>query len=229
MLTKRGLLSTCAGWLVATAALAAGPDFLGGAELSRMQVDIERTDAADGKEYTAHHGVSAGILEWAPGENQNFRVKFALGRTRTDLEERDAGQDAGESYGTNDWFYASVGASLEQDLDVGGAVLLELSYSFGKVEWEDESAVSNEYGFGRTSFVAAYAFKKAETARPYAGIAYNTYKAEHEAAGLKKEFEEEGRFSVVGGVRARSETFVGYLEGSLGAEFGLKIGLAFGF
>ena len=57
-------------------------------------------------------------------------------------------------------------------------------------------------------------------------IGYNTYNLE--AKGM--EFKEDERFSIVGGVRARSETFAGVIEGTLGlGEIGLRVAVMFGF
>ena len=208
------LLAVSAGSVFfAAAAASAQSHLLFGVETTNWQIKLDQTAGIPSGESKAHHSSSAFAVEWS--YKNNFKARASLGTVASTLEEVDVSSD-----GAGGFLYMSIAAGLETRLESGGGLLLDLSYSFGRVT--DPA----EYNHDRTSFVAAYTFGDPETARFYTGIGYNTYNLE--AKGM--EFKEDERFSIVGGVRARSETFAGVIEGTLGlGEIGLRVAVMFGF
>ncbi len=213
------VLAVAAAYILSSALPARSEEvkFLFGVENGQFQAGLKRTDdPTDKGEYTAHHATSAATVEWS--FNKNFKLRMALGSVTSNLDDKAGGTQYLSSTGGAIHFL--VGAALEQELDTGGGFLLDVSYTEG---------TTNEYGHKRTGFFVGYAFGEVDRAQLYTGVAYNTYTSKDFWPGSRKEFEYEQRFSVVVGVRSRTETSLGLMELSLGGELGLRLGLAFGF
>ncbi len=218
-------VSTC-GVLFAGASARARPNrFLFGVENTNSHIKLDPAGVTPAGDYWAHHATSTFAVEWSYKNNVKARASF--GSLASTLEEVDVSSDGAEGF-----FYASVAVGLETRLEAGGGLLLDLSYSVGRLKF-DEGAAAMEYNHDRTSFVVAYTVGAPDKARLYAGIGYSTYALDILQDGsLDKEFQEQeqGRFSIVAGVRARSKTFSGLIEGTLGlGEIGLRVGVMFGF
>ncbi len=72
--------------------------------------------------------------------------------------------------------------------------------------------------------------RRGERTRLYAGATYGAYTIEDvQNSVLQESFEEDQKVSVVAGVRARTDTFVGYAEARALGELGVRVGIAFGF
>ncbi len=196
--------------------------FLFGVENTNYHIKLDPTGATPAGDYWAHHASSAFAVEWSYKNNVKARASF--GTVASTLEEVDVSSDGAEGF-----LYASVAAGLETRLEAGGGLLLDLSYSVGWLKSE-EGAVEMEYNHERTSFIVAYTFGDPDKARFYTGIGYNTYKLEAPQGAVDREFQEDQRFSIVGGVRSRSKTFAGVIEGTVGmGEIGLRVAVMFGF
>ena len=210
--------------------VAAGParpaELLGGVAQEQFRADLERSDVDDLNDYTVHHASTAGTLEWSP--NENLKIELTMGTITSTLEQTDPAS-VRSTRGGEGGFYLQTGVSIETELIAGGGLILDLSYALGRTEWED-GTVSGDYDFNRWSFQVGYVFgDDPERARPYLALAYNTYEAELSGTGWKTELEYDKRFSFVGGVRSRSGTFAGVVEGMIGSELGVRLALMFGF
>lgn len=209
------VLAVAAGCILCAALPARSEEvkFLFGVENGQFQAGLKRTDdPTDKGKYTAHHATSAATVEWSL--NKNFKLRLALGAVTSNLDDKGTSRMSS----TAPAYYVLIGAALEQELDTGGGFLLDVSLSNG---------ATDKYGHIRTGFFVGYAFGEADRAQLYTGVAYNTYTSKEYWSG--KEFENNQRFSVVVGVRSRTETSLGLMELSLGGELGLRLGLAFGF
>ena len=109
------------------------------------------------------------------------------------------------------------------ELDTGGGLLIDASYSIGRADWS-----ANEFNHDRTRFFGGYVFGRGDRSRVFAGISYNTYKAEHVAV-TTTQYENDQSWNIIAGVRARSDTFVGTAELCAVGEYGFRLGLSFGF
>ena len=224
MVSLPRVLAAWAAGVLFAATLAESHHFLFGMETTTYQLPLDQTGGAvvPGSDYKALHSTSAVAAEWS--YKHNFRARLCLGTVASTLEEIDASSDGAEGL-----WYCSLAAGVETRLESGGGLLLDLSYSFGALDSE-ETACDMEYNHDRTSFIAAYTFGEPDKARFYTGLAYNTYKLETRLdESLQLRFQEDQRFSFVCGVRARSETFAGVIEATLGGELGLRVGVMFGF
>lgn len=207
-----------AGLVLAATGRARAAELLVGVAQEQFQADLDSTDPADTIAYTIHHASTAFAAEWSP--NENLKLRLALGTITSNLEPGTSSIDGG--------LYMLLGVSLEQELTMGGGLLLDLSYSFGRSECKD-GGIAKDYDHRRTGFLVSYIFGAGERARPYAGVAYNTYESELTGGGERDEFENDQRFSIVAGVRARSGTFAGQMEATVLGELGVRLTLMFGF
>ena len=216
-------VSACGVFFAAASARAQPNRFLFGVENTNSHINLEAKGATPAGDYWAHHASSAFGVEWSYKNNVKARASF--GTVASTLETVDD-----ISVGAEGFLYASVAAGLETRLEAGGGLLLDLSYSIGRLKSE-ETTGDMEYNHDRTSFIVAYTAGDPDKARFYAGVGYSTYKLGIlDDGSLIKEFEENQRFSIVGGVRARSKTFAGVIEGTLGmGEIGLRVAVMFGF
>jgi hypothetical protein len=178
------------------------------------------------------HGWSAVTVDWTP--NPILDIHMALGGITSTLEDDNTAMSSQDDQYVN---YFSVGVGLDQELDTGGAILIDLTFSTGSVVWDDSAAGAAPvtdwtYDHTRTIFSVAYAFLEPGKARPFVGIAYNTYEAKlrgDDGGDLKGDFEYDTRLNLVGGIYSRTETVHGMMEVVLGGELAVKLGLEFGF
>ncbi|MHC4506061.1 MAG: hypothetical protein ACYTFI_22430 [Planctomycetota bacterium] len=220
------VVAASAGLVLVAAGSARPAELLGGVAMEQFRADLERSDVDDLNDYLVHHASTAGTLEWSP--NENLKIDLTIGTITSTLEQTDAAS-VRTTRGGEGGFYMQAGASIETELSAGGGLILDLSYSLGRTEWEDGTE-SGDYDFGRWCFQAGYVFgNNPERARPYVAVAYNTYEAELSGTGWKADLEYDKRFCFVGGVRARSGTFAGVVEGMVGSELGVRLALMFGF
>jgi hypothetical protein len=89
--------------------------------------------------------------------------------------------------------------------------------------------VKNELSHERSRLFVAYVFGRGDRSRVFTGVSYNTYELEHVNGLTKTDYENDERWSIVAGVRARTSTFVGTAEVCAIGEMGFRLGLAFGF
>lgn len=216
-------VSACGVLFAVTSARARANRFLFGVENTNSHFKLAPAGVTPAGDYWAHHSSSAFAAEWSYKNNVKARASF--GTLASTLEEVDVSSDGAEGF-----FYASVAVGLETRLEAGGGLLLDMSYTIGRLKFE-KIPDDMEYNHDLTSFVVAYSAGNPDKARFYAGVGYSTYKLEILKNGsLDKEFQENQRFSIVGGVRARSKTFSGLIEGRIGlGEIGLRVGVMFGF
>ena len=219
------VVAASAGLVLVAAGPARPAELLGGVAQEQYKADLERADVDDLRGYVVHHASTAGTLEWSP--NENLKLDLTMGTVTSTLEETAGGVRT--TWGGEGGFYMQTGVAIETELAAGGGLLLDLSYSFGRTEWQD-GALSGDYDFDRWRFQVGYAFgDDPERARPYVSVGYNTYEAELSGTGWKRELEYDKRFCLVGGIRARSGTFAGVVEATFISELGVRLALMFGF
>ena len=194
-----------------------GSDVLVGGENWRFKTDLDIKGG--GGDFIGHHSSSAVTTEWRL--NKNFSLNLNVGHVTSSLEEETAG-----TLGSGDGYYLLGGFCIEQDLDTGGGLLIDGSYSFG---WTDLDA-TREYDHQRAHLMLGYVFGRGDRSRLFAGVAYNVYEADLvDTAGPDTSYENDGRISIVAGIRAKSDTFVGTAELCAIGEYGFRLGLSFGF
>jgi hypothetical protein len=199
-----------------------------GVETRQFQADLQRTDrgGAPGASYTAHHSVSSYTIGWSPKRNVGLTLGF--GTVSGNLETIAPDGDV-TSEGTDGGIHFSAGLSLEQEFLSGGSLVLDISHSVGRLEWEDAGA-TKEYNHDLTKVAIGYVFASRARARPYAGVSYSDYSSENTESGSgAATYKYDEPLSFVIGLRAPGPVVSGMLEGSVGGEFGLRVGLAFNF
>lgn len=223
-----GRLALVASACVLSAAGAArASEFLGGMESGQFKTDLVRTDAVATEEYSAHHSSSAATVEWVASDN--LSVYLGVGHLASRREEFDPATSSLDSQGTDGGIIFSVGAAVQADFEDRGSLLLDFSYSHGWLDWDDAGTLK-EYDHDRTSALVGYAFGRPDKARLYTGFSYNTYTSELLNNGANAgTFENDQRFSLLVGVRAKAPTFTGFMEARAIGELGVRMGLAFGF
>jgi hypothetical protein len=224
MLKKLVLLVVCAACLVALAPAAQCADLLLGVENTQFSVKLLEKDT-DNEDYVARHSWSCFRMDYLPTEV--VRLHLILGGLSSTLE-----MPAGETSGTNDALILGGGISFEFEQGQDGAFLMDLYAQMGmKAEWKEGTpSVERTFNHTRTVFSFTYALFDPGRARPYFGVAYNNYASTYEVEGSPDlEFEQQLSWNFVAGMRARSETFYGFMEAMLGGELGVRLGLEFGF
>ena len=201
---------------LSAAGTALGSDLLVGGENWRFKTDVDLKGG--GGDLVAHHSSSAVTAAWRVNKNLDINLNFG---TITSSLENEA---LGTSEGPGDGYYLLAGISVEQELDTGGGMLVDASYSFGWTEW----SATKEYDHTRAHLFLGYLFGRGDRSRVFAGISYDTYESDL-TDGAVSSYENDQRFSVVAGVRARSDTFAGTAELYAVGEWGFRLGLSFGF
>ena len=202
---------------IVSGGVAGASDLLVGGENWRFETDIDV--AGGGGDLIAHHSSSSVTAEWRATEILSVNLNF--GQLTSGIEnEATGGISSGEGY------QLLVGLSLEQELDTGGGLLIDASYSWGWTEWSP----TEEYDHTRGHMMLAYIFGRGNKSRVFTGVAYNVYKSEIEdTAAANRSFENDQSVSIVAGIRARDDTFVGTAELCAIGEYGFRLGLSFGF
>ena len=220
------VVAASAGLVLVATGSARSAELLGGVAQEQYKADLERTDVDDLSDYVVHHASTAGTLEWSP--NENLKLDLTMGTVTSTLEDTVGGVRT--TWGSEGGFYMQTGVSIETELIAGGGLILDLSYTLGRTEWE-YGTESGDYDFNRWCFQVGYVFgDDPDRARPYVALGYNTYEAK--LSGLSsgtRELEYDKRFSLVGGVRSRSGTFAGVVEATFISELGVRLALMFGF
>lgn len=209
----------CAVWLVAFGSVARSADILVGVENVRFGAPLMDKDTDD-KDFDVSHSWSAATATFELNKNLSFHI--ALGGLTTTLED----DDIGATYTDDSGFRWSAGMQLTQELDMGGGILFDISAYGVSHETSDWN-----YAVNGVNFRAAYAFFDPTRARPFAGVAYNAYDGslDHDIDALDRDLEYQFRLNFLGGIYARTTTFMGVMELILGGEFTVRLGLEFGF
>ncbi len=203
---------------IVSGGVAGASDLLVGGENWRFETPVDV--AGGGGDLIAHHSSSSVTAEWRATPILSVNLNF--GRITSGLEN----DVTNASIGSGDGYYLLAGLSLEQELDTGGGLLIDGSYSFGWTEWD----ATREYDHTRAHLMLAYIFGRGDKSRVFTGIAYNVYESDIKDSALpNSSYENDQRISVVAGIRARSDTFVGTAELCAIGEYGFRLGLSFGF
>jgi hypothetical protein len=203
---------------IVSGGVAGGSDLLVGGENWRFETDVDV--AGGGGDLVAHHSSSSVTAEWRATPILSVNLNF--GQLTSSLED----EPTGGTIGSGDGYQLLVGISLEQELDTGGGLLIDGSYSWGWTKWDS----TREYDHTRGHMMLAYIFGRGDKSRVYTGIAYDVYESDiKNSAGPDSSFENDQSLSIVAGVRARADTFVGRAELCGFGEWGFRLGLSFGF
>jgi len=202
---------------LALAGGARGSEVLVGGENWRFKTDLDIKGA--GGDYVGHHSSSVLTTEWRLNKNMSLNLNF--GQLTSTFEDEGLGTSV-----AGDGYLLLAGATIAQELDTGGGLMIDASYSLG---WTDLSA-TKEYDHTRGHLMIAYVFGRGDRSRLFAGVDYNIYESDIvDSAGPDSSYESDGRISVVAGIRAKTDTFVGTAQLYSIGEWGFRLGLSFGF
>ena len=206
---------------VAWSSIAGASDFMFGMEQGIVSADIKSTFGPEqGK---VRHSWTAASVDWRI--NKILMLNMAVGGMNSAVDTLPEMSAQDDKYLN----YFATGLTLTQELDTGGGMLIGLSYNASTVDWKGGS-IGTKYRHQGTTFKIAYAFKQAHEARPYTGLSYNTYASTlYNGSTAVSKHEYENRLNLVAGVRAQTESILGFVEATLGGEAAIKLGLEFGF
>jgi hypothetical protein len=192
--------------------VAQSAQFIAGVENVRYVVAVEQPandDARITHSWTAFRG---DVIM-----NNNFSGRVQIGGIASTIE--DGGTETND-----DGFYFGLGITMNQNLDSGGGMIIDLGLALGQNDMP-----TGELSHTHTTAKFAYAFGEKGQAQPYFGYAFNTYTADWSFGATTVDYEQAGNHNFIVGVRAMNESFYGVMEATLGYELGVMLALEFGF
>jgi hypothetical protein len=217
------LVVACAAAVFAFGGVARSSEILVGLENGLFKAPLRNVEDSDETDFHVRHSWNAVTVTL--DINKNLDLHFGLGPlTTTTLEDNETAGDP--TYAHDVGFRWTLGLELSQELDMGGGLYIDVST--GAI---NHTSSDWEYSASATSAKISYVFFDPSRSRPYAGIAYNWYTGvlDHDTDAFDLELEYQFQVNAVGGIRAKADTFTGFMEVVAGGEFTVKLGLEFGF